>query len=406
MIEEPLKTINLPEFQVHAPANNVVMPPDKLPAGIDPTSAPVPNVGNDGKSFTPAALSLVMAAIQVGANIWTTYKQHEWQLDYMDKAQKQALERWAKENAYNDPKAVMKRLTGAGLNPNLVYGQAGVGTAGSANATAPPEAYVNNPMNGVSGLIQAAQQMQLTQSQIELNEANAERAHSDASKNKSDVQIAFEKLSLEQQKVADDILRNSHLNNLTDEQIEGVKMSIIESVARCEKIGHEIGLLDAEAAAARADAALKDVQASTWRAESNARIRELCTRAGMNEKLAEKYAEDVTDMVATRSYRIAHIIQQNKESAKREQLIIKEMEQMQQEINRGTQDFLRRKSFEDMNLMEKYSSVGMYAIDFGTSQIAKMFSIHLGMGSYKSVQQNFNHTDKGTFVPTSSLSNW
>lgn len=36
------------------------------------------------------------------------------------------LEMWNRANAYNDPSAQMKRLEGAGLNPNLVYGHGSV----------------------------------------------------------------------------------------------------------------------------------------------------------------------------------------------------------------------------------------------------------------------------------------
>ena len=32
-------------------------------------------------------------------------------------------QQWQRENAYNDPSAVMQRLSRAGLNPNLMYGE-------------------------------------------------------------------------------------------------------------------------------------------------------------------------------------------------------------------------------------------------------------------------------------------
>lgn len=45
-----------------------------------------------------------------------TEKMYNWQ-------RRDALSDWATTNAYNNPSAVMKRYTDAGLNPNLIYGQ-------------------------------------------------------------------------------------------------------------------------------------------------------------------------------------------------------------------------------------------------------------------------------------------
>lgn len=378
--DPPVKTINLPEFQIHAPAGNVVNNvKDLYPAGISPTDAPVPKPDAGGASYTPAALAILSIAAQVGANIWTTYKQHEYQLEYMDKSQKQALERWAKENAYNDPKAVMARLQRSGLNPNLVFGNAGVGTSGSIDAVSAPEAYATNPMNGVGGIIQAMQQAQLTQSQIELNEANAERAHSDASKNESEVDVMYKKLDVEYKRLADDIERNVHLNGLSDAEVKSIKAGIIETFVRCAEMAHHIGEMDAHAAQLNADAALKKVQSSTWRAEANARIKELSARAGMEEKQAAKFAEETTDIIETRSARIAAIQKSNEETQARTDKINKEIAAMQQDINAKSHQIISRVNYDDQNGADKFASFLLYnVIDYSTSQIGRIFGVSVG----------------------------
>lgn len=77
------------------------------------------------------------------------------------------LAQWNRQNEYNSPAAQMQRLQSAGLNPNLMYGQGSVGTAGGLTSdrvtadrlssspygkTAPPSygrANVDNVMRGV-----------------------------------------------------------------------------------------------------------------------------------------------------------------------------------------------------------------------------------------------------------------
>jgi len=60
------------------------------------------------------------------------------------KRQKQAdkanIKFWQMQNAYNDPTQQMARLTKAGLNPNLIYGQSVGGATGQAGQVAPSKA--------------------------------------------------------------------------------------------------------------------------------------------------------------------------------------------------------------------------------------------------------------------------
>ncbi len=93
-------------------------------------------------------------------------------------ANKQNIEFWKMQNAYNTPKAQMGRLSDAGLNPNLIYGSgsANTGVAGSIAPAKPSPYSIQNPIP-----LQAS----LLQSQINLNNSNA---------NKNNVKIVNNKL--------------------------------------------------------------------------------------------------------------------------------------------------------------------------------------------------------------------
>lgn len=54
----------------------------------------------------------------------------DFQQQSIEQGQQFAVEQWNRENAYNDPSAMMQRYTAAGLNPNLVAGTIG-GTGAS-----------------------------------------------------------------------------------------------------------------------------------------------------------------------------------------------------------------------------------------------------------------------------------
>lgn len=134
--------------------------------------------------------SVLGSLIQMFGNMFTTWQQHKYQLEYMDKTQQQAIENWERENEYNLPSNVKKRLIDAGLNPNLLYGSgASGGQGGTISQSSAPEAFAANPFGGVSQLIQAIQQSQLTQSQIELNKANARKSRSEAEESAHNVSL-------------------------------------------------------------------------------------------------------------------------------------------------------------------------------------------------------------------------
>lgn len=94
------------------------------------------------------------------------------------------LEMWNKNNEYNAPKAQMQRYQEAGLNPNLIYGS---GSAVSGNSSSAPnfqapqlKAYTDFGDLGVSNAVNSYNSYRLTNSNVALQEANAQRAIAEA----------------------------------------------------------------------------------------------------------------------------------------------------------------------------------------------------------------------------------
>ena len=88
-------------------------------------------------------------------------------------ANKQNIEFWNMQNKYNTPKAQMGRLKDAGLNPNLIYGSGSANT-GVAGSIAPSKAAPYSIQNPIP--LQSA----LLQSQIDLNNSNANKNNEQA----------------------------------------------------------------------------------------------------------------------------------------------------------------------------------------------------------------------------------
>lgn len=101
------------------------------------------------------------------------------------------LEMWNKGNAYNSPEAQMERLSKAGLNPNLVYGNGSV--VGNTNGqlpkyNAPTVRYDYQPAIDVPAVIAAFQDMRVKNAQID---------NLKAQKNAIDTNTAIKAIDLE-----------------------------------------------------------------------------------------------------------------------------------------------------------------------------------------------------------------
>lgn len=96
---------------------------------------------------TSALIAGGSALIGQGANAFSqgsmNRKTREWNEKMYDRQQQDALANWERQNSYNSPEQQMARLTKAGLNPNLVYGNGTV--ANNASAPDTPHAMPYKP---------------------------------------------------------------------------------------------------------------------------------------------------------------------------------------------------------------------------------------------------------------------
>ena len=154
-------------------------------------------------------------------------------MDYKYNLQKQAQE---DQRLYDSPRAQMERLKAAGLNPDLMY--QGLGSSASMPSIESDNVNGSQLSSAGSATIDAsmrAEQLELnkasTESQINLNEALAEKAEAEAGTAGSRSKY------LERLTQAQDILDALRISN-TDLNVQHVA----ESISRVDKIASEIGL--------------------------------------------------------------------------------------------------------------------------------------------------------------------
>lgn len=135
--------------------------------------------------------SILGAASSLGGSIVQMFSQRasekrtlEANRQLAEEAYRRDLDMWNKANEYNTPEAQMLRLKEAGLNPNLIYGNASAGGNAAQQMPkyqAPTAQYNALPIaEGLQGTISMYQDIQLKNAQIdnvraqaEINQANA-----------------------------------------------------------------------------------------------------------------------------------------------------------------------------------------------------------------------------------------
>jgi len=95
---------------------------------------PTPSGGNSG-AYLGAGAAVLGSLINAGSTIYTNSKNQDQSWAMYNRQKMDELENWNRQNAYNSPEQQMARLTKAGLNPNLVYGNGAVANSTSAPAT-------------------------------------------------------------------------------------------------------------------------------------------------------------------------------------------------------------------------------------------------------------------------------
>lgn len=129
---------------------------------------------------------LFSAAAALGGE-WFRSQQAKKQMAAQNAANKQLaqyqfdknVEMWEMQNRYNSPEAQMARLSGAGLNPNLVYGSGVTGNqSGPAPSYSRPEMNMRYEPFNLPMILGQYQDFQMRRAQIDAVKANAENTRS------------------------------------------------------------------------------------------------------------------------------------------------------------------------------------------------------------------------------------
>lgn len=124
----------------------------------------------------PIIAALVAGGSAVAASR-SAKKQRELSKSESELAYQRDVEMWERQNAYNDPKAQMSRLQGAGLNPSLIYGSGSVGNQSGPTPRYEPQRETRFQPLAIPEMIGAYQDIQMRSAQIDNVRAQTENTH-------------------------------------------------------------------------------------------------------------------------------------------------------------------------------------------------------------------------------------
>lgn len=128
----------------------------------------------DTATVAATAAQLANAALQGSGKKKSDERMMKYNKEQSELAYQRSLDAYHMQNEYNSPEQQMLRLSRAGLNPNLVYGNgsaANIGPTSSPSFT-PPEGRFQNRAPDLSALPQLALGLELTRANIDNVRAN------------------------------------------------------------------------------------------------------------------------------------------------------------------------------------------------------------------------------------------
>lgn len=221
------------------------------------------------------------------------------------------LAQWNRQNQYDSPSAQMARFADAGLNPDLIYGQQ---SNTSPMQIAPEQAGVPNYgsiINSAMGnLSQSLQAEEMKDAQIQLLQSQATKNYSDIENDKVALEQKWHDLERLDDELAEDLRRNKTLDKLD----EARRLQVLDSINTQVKVREQMEQQIRESVV-RVD--LMDVQKRLegkkieWYAkEARARIKEMYSRADLNESESLKAQKEAEDIVTTRLFRIDKMMEE------------------------------------------------------------------------------------------------
>ena len=296
------------------------------------------------------------------------------------------LEQWQRENDYNSPTSQMARLRQAGLNPDLMYGQGTTGnSAGSPEMTsgAPSEPNDMSAMlskrsfgQTMQQILDREQQRRMNEAQIEAIKANTNKTNAETTGINLDNFVKNGTKEYMIQIAGVNVTNAQKSGQLTDAQrqavyqgIEESKQNIDQSKATVDQIRAFIDKMDFDKQQDAKRLILEEIK-------NNAEVRELYSRANLNDSQTKLNENELDELAATFYFRLVGLTLDNEEKRGRIAVLAKEAEKLYTEIQRNNFDLQYDKDYKFMfDLINSISGLLIGASSLGGTLIEALQKI-------------------------------
>lgn len=274
-----------------------------------------------GTSFLLIGESLIGDLAAAGANLIGSFVNAHTQNRNTDKAisaQKEEnelayqrnIEQWNRENAYNSPSEVIKRLQDAGLNPNLAYGTPNV-SAPSPSASPTDMSALANKRSPFGAALEESVNARYMNALI--SNMNADTKEKEASAHKtgveSDYQLTYNKYAeqilsgtISEQKSRIEL--NASQTDLNDMRSRESYTNISNILANTNKIKTEIDALEVQMQGMKEDNAIKIIEKEMRRGVLSAQISHLYAQAKLANATSARTQEEFNQLCASSVYNL------------------------------------------------------------------------------------------------------
>lgn len=274
-----------------------------------------------GTSFLLIGEGLIGDIVSTGANLIGSFVNAHTQNRNIDKAiaaQKEEnerayqrnIEQWNRENAYNSPSEVIKRLQAAGLNPNLAYGTPNV-SAPSPSAPVSDMSSIANKRSPVGAALEESVNARYMNALI--SNMNADTKDKEASAQKtgaeSEYQLTYNKYaeqiitgSISEQKSRIEL--NASQTDLNDMRSHESYANISNILATTNKIKTEIDALEVQIEGMKEDNAIKRIEKEMRSGVLSAQISHLYAQAKLANATSAKTQEEFNQLCASSVYNL------------------------------------------------------------------------------------------------------
>lgn len=235
---------------------------------------------------------------QIEAQINENRAQREWNLKLANLANQWSIEQWNRENAYNTPSAVKKRLTEAGLNTDLMYG-GGVGNMQAANSPAVTPADGGQPADmsalglkpTVNSAIQQSLQNALTAAQVKAVNAQANKTTAETAGAESENIIKAAEAAVASAKTSGELKlmginiklseqQHAFLEKANEQQLKQLEADVRRTLASIEQINTSVKEVQARIGNMTFDQVMRSLEYELNKARTGAEVKAKLASAG------------------------------------------------------------------------------------------------------------------------------